>query len=182
MRCASTSPRGLGRKIAVAEALAIGAQHATGTGDARRWVHPPASRGRRHEHHSSRGTCFAERLEAEQQAEAAAGKLVLDSRVERRLGDRHLVPVDLEFLGQHHRQRVPYSLADLGVLGIQGDVAIRRDLDQRMQLGRGRLPDGPAVFCSSPQPDEKSATGSRGQQQEGPTIHASHETALVAMP
>ena len=40
------------------------------------------------------------------------------------LHDAHVLPVDVEFLGDQHRQRGLDALADLGVLGGDGDLAV----------------------------------------------------------
>ncbi len=49
---------------------------------------------------------------------------------ERHLADADLVPLDVEFLGHHHRQGRPQALADLGLLGADDDRTIRIDLHE----------------------------------------------------
>jgi hypothetical protein len=50
--------------------------------------------------------------------------------VEAGLFDGHSGPVDVELLGDEHRQRRLDALADLRVLGHDGDAAVRSDRDE----------------------------------------------------
>ena len=46
------------------------------------------------------------------------------------------VPCDVQFLGDQHGQHRPDALADLGVLGDDGDRAVGGDLDEVVRIGR----------------------------------------------
>ena len=117
--------------------------------------HAPTRGGRRDEHLSSRRADTPERLPVGRRRGAAARSLRPIGRlVEARLLDRHLCPVDVEFLRNQHRQHRLDALADLRVLGHDGDAAIGSHLDERGRRerwrrrspGRRRLASGDQVL------------------------------------
>ncbi len=92
------------------------------------------SRCGRHQHSPGRRTGLAHGRVVEANAQAAARELVVEARIPVGLLDPYGFPVDVEFLGNDHRQRGLHALAHFGILGIQGDNAIAADTDQRMQF------------------------------------------------
>ena len=60
------------------------------------------------------------------------------ARIQIRLLDLHVRPVDIELLGDQHRQHHLHALADLGVLRGDGDLPVRRDADIGVQRHRVR--------------------------------------------
>ena len=69
---------------------------------------------------------------------AAAGALRAVLRVEVALLDGDHLPVDVQLLGDDHRQRRLDALADLGVLADDGDLAVGGDLDEDVRNERRR--------------------------------------------
>ena len=167
-------PRRLGRQLAIAQAAIAGSQHPSRAGEARCRLDLPARGRSRHEHHPGRCAGLAQRLEAEQQAQAAAGELVVQPSVQRRLDHLDLFPVHLQFLSHDHGQRGPDALADLRVLGKDGDAIVGGDADQRVQLRRDRLPLRRAVRGGTAEPDDQAAARGNGQHQEGSAVQALH--------
>jgi len=55
--------------------------------------------------------------------------------IERRLLDAHVSPIDVELLGDDHRQHRLDALADLRVLRHDGDDAVRCDADVGVESG-----------------------------------------------
>ena len=80
----------------------------------------------------------AHRDVGEPHREAAACALAFETRgVEVGLHDRDFVPRAVEFLGDQHRQCGHYALADLGVLGSDGDRAVGGNGDELCELDSG---------------------------------------------
>ena len=103
-------------------------------GDAFGRRHAPALRGGGHQHLPPGGADAAQRIVVERRRHAAARKLLaVFGCVERRLFDPHVLPVDVELLGDHHRQHRLDALADLGILRHDRHDAVGRDADEGVE-------------------------------------------------
>ena len=125
----------LGRQLAIAERTpALLMMDDARLGAAFGWRHVPGLRRRGHQHLPSGGADAAQRIVVERRRHAAAGELLsVLGRIEGRLFDPHVLPFDVEFLGDHHRQHRLDALADLGILRHDGDQAVWRDADERVE-------------------------------------------------
>ena len=94
----------------------------------------PRLRRRENEHLSAGGADAAHRLPVERRRHAAAGELLAVDRIQQRLLGAHLRPVRIELLRDQHGQSRLHALTDLGVLGDDGDDAVRRDADEGVEL------------------------------------------------
>ena len=54
-----------------------------------------------------------------------------------RLLDAHVLPLDVELLGDQHREHRLHALPDLRILGDDRDDAVRRDADERVRRELG---------------------------------------------
>jgi len=81
---------------------------------------------------------------------AAAGDLpVILHAIDIGLLDLHVLPIDIEFLGDQHGQHGSDALADLGILGHNGDGAVRSNLNIVFDLGRRSLPAAATAAAAS---------------------------------
>ena len=143
-------------------------------GAAFRWLDVPALRRRRHQHLPRGRTDTAQRVVVERGRPAAAGELLTELRgIERRLLDAHVSPIDVELLGDDHRQHRLDALADLRVLRHDGDDAVRRNADVGVERGcafthgarrRFRHPDARQRLDHRMQ--QQAAASDRGRLQE----------------
>ena len=96
--------------------------------------HVPALRGRGHEHLPPGGADAAQRIVVERRRHASARELLpVLGLVERRLFDPHVLPFDVEFLGDHHRQHRLDALANLGILRHDRYDAVGRDVYESVE-------------------------------------------------
>jgi hypothetical protein len=96
----------------------------------------PALRGGGHEHLPPGRADAAQGIVVERRRHAAARELLaVLGLVERRLFDPHVLPVDPEFLGDHHRQHRLDALANLGILRHDRHDAVGRDADECVERG-----------------------------------------------
>ena len=115
-----------------------------------RWVHRPGGRRalrlghaprlrRGGDHHRlARRPDTAQRFPVVRRRGAAAGRLPAVLRVEIGLLDLHLLPLDVELLGDQHRQHRLDALPDLGVLRHDRHRAVGGDADERGREERRR--------------------------------------------
>ena len=107
---------------------------------ARARVDVPRARGRGHEHLARGGAGDPQRAEL-RRAAAAAARVELDageSSAGRRLLDADARPVDVELLGDHHRQQRAHALAHLELGRPERHAIVRRDPQVRVRLERRR--------------------------------------------
>src|SRR5208282_4876492 len=111
--------RRLGRQLAIARAAsARPVVHPARLGTALRCRDAPGAGCRGDQHLAPSGADPAQRVPVQWCRLAAAGVLPAEFfRIERGLLNVHLVPVDIQFLGDEHRQHRLDTLSDLGVLG-----------------------------------------------------------------
>jgi len=103
---------------------------------------------------------------------AAAGDLIPVLRgIDIRLLDLDLAPLDVELVGDDHREHVADALADLGILRDDGDDAIGRDADEGDRRERGRRPAElrERLGRIEVKGEHHPSTGERGRSQEGAT-------------
>ena len=98
----------------------------------------PVSRGRQ-QHGPCTRTGLPHRRVVQADAQASPRELVLEPGVPVSLLYADRLPVDVEFLGDDHRQCRFHALTHLGILGEQRYCAVGADVDQRVQgdLGAG---------------------------------------------
>ena len=146
-------------------------------GAAFRRRHVPGLRRRGHEHLPPRGADAAQGIVVERRRHAAAGELLaVFGGIKRRLLDPHVLPFDVELLGDHHRQHRLDALADLGILRHDGDDAIGRDADEGVErrgfacVGRrsaiATVASGGSIACSN-SPPPAAALAFRKERREG---------------
>ena len=100
------------------------------------------------------GPGLAHRREVQANAETAAGELIFQSRVPGRLLDVNGRPVNVQFLGNDHRQGGFDSLTHLRILREQRDPAVRSNPDKGLQRdGAGVAFLLPAGAHAEHQPD-----------------------------
>jgi len=93
--------------------------------------HVPDLRGGGDEHLPPGGADAAQRIVVERRRHAAARELLpVLGLVERRLFDPHILPFDVEFLGDHHRQHRLDALANLGIFRHDRHDAVGGDADE----------------------------------------------------
>ena len=126
-------------QLGVLEAAAARAvMHRTGMRLTLALRNAPRLRGRRDEHRPRRRADAPHRQPVCRRRCTPAGPLVLELlRVERRLFDAPVFPVDVQLLGDEHWQHRLDALADLRVLGDDRDDAGRRDTNEgvRHEIG-----------------------------------------------
>ena len=92
----------------------------------------PGLRGGGYEHLSAGGSNTAERVPIGRSGGAATGALrAVDRFVEIGLLDANIFPVDVEFFGDEHGERVFDALADFGIFGGDGEDVVRGNADER---------------------------------------------------
>ena len=128
---------GLGGKRAIGErAAAVAVIDHAGFRAAFRRRDIPGLRGGSDKHLAAGCADPAQRIVVQRRRPAAAGKLLaVFGGVERRLLDSHILPRNIEFFGDHHRQHGLDALADLRILRHDGDDAVGRDADKGVQRG-----------------------------------------------
>ncbi len=101
------------------------------------FLHVPGLRGRGDEHGAGCRAHLAHRQPVRRSSRAAAGDLAAVLRgIHVGLLDLYILPIDVEFVGDQHGQHGSDALADLGILGHDGDGAIRGDLNIVLNLGK----------------------------------------------
>ncbi len=117
-------------------------QHRARGGAAVGRVALPGVGGGGDQHLPAGGADAAQRVPVERGGEAAAGELgAILLGIVVRLLDPDVLPGNIQLLGDQHRQHGLDALADLRVLGDDGDDAVRGDLHigvQRRQVAGGR--------------------------------------------
>jgi hypothetical protein len=128
-----------GGQIAVGRgATGFGMHHLAAVGRALGLGHTPVLRCRRDEHLAIGRANASQRVPVHGSRHAAPGKLRTEGlRVDAGLLDFHAFPIDVKFLGYEHGQHGLHTLADLWVLGHDGDHAIGADANEcHRRIGR----------------------------------------------
>ena len=125
-------------ELAVAERAARRrVHHAPPLRAARAGLHAPARGGRGDQHLARRGAGLRQRKPERADAAAAGRAEAGVVRPRHRLLEKDGVDVDLELLGDDHRQRGPHALSHLGLAYGQDDPAGGVDADPRVRAERG---------------------------------------------
>ena len=112
-------------------------------------LHAPRLRGGGDEHLPRGGAALAQRIPVDRRRGAAAGALDAEALfVERRVLDRDVLPIDVEFVRDDHRQVDLRALAALRVLAEDRDRAVGIDLEERPRLVVGAAGRCAAAFLA----------------------------------
>ena len=114
-------------------------QHAARGGGAVAFRHAPLRGGGGDEHLPHRRADLAHARVLRRDGGAAARRLAAVLGVEIALLDGHRAPVDVELVGDDHRQRRLHALPDLGILPDDRHLAVGMDGDERVRRERRRL-------------------------------------------
>ncbi len=175
--------RGARDQLAVAQAAAVGVKGRAGARRDGAHVHAPGG-GRRGAHQPAPlrtdlaqvgpGVGDVGAATGALRAPLPARRLAAEVDPEWQLLDRDVVPVDVEFLGQDHRQRGLHALADFRAACTDGDPVVRVDahiqaerIRRRDRRGLGGL--GDAAEASERRPQQQAAAGGQRCRQEQAT-------------
>ena len=130
--------RGIGSKLAVTRgAIARAVRHATRARRQFAGRNAPLLRGRGQDHLTAGSADLTERIPVHRRRETAACELRAElAAVDRSLLDLHAAPIDVELVGDDHREHVLHALPDLRVLVHDGHGAVGGDLDERQGIER----------------------------------------------
>ena len=161
--------RRLGDELAVTQLPAARlVEDGGGGGGALRFGHAPGEGGRRHQHLPGGGADSAELVVVHRGGHTSAGELTTVLGIGVGLFDPDRLPLDVEFLGDQHREHGLDALADLGILGDDGDGAVGADpdVDVRLEFGDAALAGSGRQVRS----EQQAAGGEGGDLEEGAAI------------